>query len=292
MSECPNLTVGWHDIPATVYHADPCPVASLSNSLAKKLIVCPLKAFLSHPRLYPAAAEDNSPKMDFGSLAHRAILGKGAEVEIIDAEDWKKPSNRDIRDAARARGHIPALAGDYKLASALNMGFMREIDRLGIAKDFADSKKEMTSIWRSSTNDAYLRCMIDAVLVDVGAGTINIMDVKTTENAAPDACIRRIGDGDYDLQAVFQMEACAAQHPDLRGRIKHLFLFTEVEFPYLVTPVELSAEFLAIGRSKFNRALRTWGECMASKRWPGFTSGIYTAEPKPWNLQREMEAAQ
>ena len=289
MTECPNLTIGWHDIAASVYHADPAAAPSLSSSIAKKLIVCPLKAYLAHPRLCRVPTEDSSVAMDFGSLAHKIVLGKGADVEVLEADDWKKKDSQAFRDAARERGHIPALTKNFAEATQLQAGFMRELARLGVAEDFIASKKEMTSIWRS--DQSYLRCMIDAVLVDVGAGTVNVFDVKTTGDASPDACVRRIGDGDYDLQAVFQMEAVAAQHPDLRGRMKHLYLFVETDFPYLVSPIELSEEFIAIGRSKFNRALHNWTECLATGRWPGYTTGIYTAEPKPWDTQRELGAA-
>ena len=288
MSECPNLTIGWHDLPASVYHRDPTPSPSLSSSIAKLVNKCPLKAYLSHPRLTAQPAEKFSPGMDFGSLAHRLVLGKGAEIEVVDANDWKKPSNQEIRDVARAAGKIPALTKNIKEATQLREGFNRWLTSFGMANDFAAGKKEITSIWRS--DQTYLRCMMDCVMIDLGVAVATIFDIKTTESADPDSCVRRVGDQNYDLQAFFQVEAVCAHHPELRSRVKHVFLFVETDFPYLMTPLVLSEEFMAIGRSKFNRALHKWTECLATRRWPGYTTGIYTAEPKPWDTQRELGA--
>lgn len=294
MSDPLKLTIGAYDISAEDYHADPCVGPSLSNTAANLINICPLKAYLSHPRLNPNfEPRVASAKMNFGSIGHKLLLGKGAEIDILDEKDWKKDAAQAFRDRATAAGRLPCLRKDYDRARELQSGALREFKRLGLLEDFEASIKERTYIWRD--DNSYLRSMIDAVLVDPGAAIATIFDLKITGDASPEACVGRIGSMGYDLQAHFQKEAVKSVNKEIglsiEGRMKHIFLNVEDEFPYLVTPVELSAEVQAIGRSKFNRALHTWKQCLADNRWPGYTAGVVVAEAKPWDTKREMEAA-
>lgn len=287
------LTIGvYDDVPAERYHADDlCPEPSLSRSFAHTMISeCPLKAWLSSPRLNKNFKPIESTKaMDFGSLGHLLLLGKGAQVDVCSKDDWRTDFAKGFRDDSKANGRIPVLQKTYDEATQMKEGALRELKRLGILPDFEASKYEQTIIFRD--DDSYLRARPDAMLVDKGSATINLLDVKCTNSAEPEACIRRIGESGYDLQVYFYSEAAAQLHPDLRGRVKFLFLFIETEWPYLVSPIELNGEFLTIARSKYNRSLHMWKRCLAENRWSGYSKGIVTAAPRPWDLQREMEAS-
>lgn len=283
------LTIGVYDIPDTAYHADPCAGPSLSNSLAKVIWEeCPLKAYLKHPRLNKNYTPDEpTPGMDFGSLGHKLLLGKGPEVDVCSKDDWKTDFAKNFRDDSRARGRIPTLQKTMDRAQALVIGATREFDRLGVLPDFTAAVKERTFIWRES--DCYLRSMIDAVLVDETTCTVNIFDLKITKDASEDTCFKQIGNMNYDIQEHFQTRALQGCYPHLAGRVKHLFLFVEDQFPFLVTPVELTAEFKHLGRQKFGYALERWKVCTHENRWPGYTTGIVAAAPKPWDSKRVEE---
>src|SRR5580692_270517 len=63
---------GFWDIDAEEYHRDPCPEASLSNSIGQKLLeTCPRVAWWNHPRLNPQFVEDEDTKFDRGTVAHK-----------------------------------------------------------------------------------------------------------------------------------------------------------------------------------------------------------------------------
>lgn len=247
-----------------------------------------MKAYLKHPRLNANVAKNESTAvMDFGSLGHKLLLGRGAAVDIIDANDFKTDAAKAKRDASKAAGRIPTLAKHYEKALELQKGATREFERMGILADFVAAKKERTFIWRES--DCYLRCMIDADLVDESTCTVNIFDLKITGDARPETCFKQISKMNYDLQQHFQIRALQGAFPHLAGRIKHLFLFVESEFPFLVTPVELSAELAHNGRAKFGMALESWKTCTHTNRWPGYTAGIVTAEANTWDTKRIEE---
>lgn len=293
MTTSPNLTIGEHDIEADVYHADPCPSPSLSSTIAKLVNQCPLKAFLAHPKLNPNfIAEDSSDTMDFGTLGHALLLGKGAKIDICSKEDWRTDFAKGMRADSKAAGRICVLQKIYDKGEALRKGAMHWMKQLGILDDFQKAAKEHTFIWRDDEN--YMRSMIDATYVDHGVATGQIFDVKITNDASPGACERRISDMCYSLQAHFQQEALKSIHREIglhiEGRIKHLFLFIESEYPFMVTPMDLSGELAAIGRSQYNRARNTWKRCIAANRWPTYCAGVVTASAKPWDSQREMEA--
>jgi len=72
------------------YHADPCEAPSFSASLGKVILdQSPLHAYLAHPRLGGAVREPSSA-MEFGTLVHKLILGEGASVVSVNADNWKK----------------------------------------------------------------------------------------------------------------------------------------------------------------------------------------------------------
>ncbi len=282
--------VGIHDITEDVYHADCCVEPSLSRSIAHTFLEeCPMKAYLKHPRLAKNVhSVEPTDAMDFGSLGHALLLGKGAKIHICPFDNWKKDAAQAMRDAARAEGMIPALTKTYDLAVQMQEGVRREFKRLGILTDFDAAKSEQTLIWKDGP--IYCRAMIDKLMVDQEMLLATIFDLKITADASPETCIKQIGSMGYSLQHEFYTKGVESCVKDVTGRVKFVFLFVEKTFPFLVTPVELSGEFRAIGLSKYHRAVRGWTECLATGRWPGYSSGVVTASPKPWDLSREMEA--
>jgi hypothetical protein len=226
--------------------------------------------------------------MDFGTLGHLLLLGKGGNVDIGDFDDWRTKAAQAFRDESKLCGRTPVLKKTYEEGLVLKEGALREFRRLGVLEDFEKASKEHTFIWRDDAS--YLRCMIDAAHIDKGAAIATVMDLKITHDASPEACIRRIGEMGYDLQAHFQMEAVKSVGKEnglhVEGRTKHLFLFIEDEFPHMVCPIELSAECLHNGRQKFNMALHRWKDCMATGSWPGYSAGVVVAEAMPWDTKR------
>ena len=81
------------DITEEDYHADKlpdwCTGPSLSNSMAKILLdKSPAHAYAAHPRLGGAGRvlpASTLQTFDAGKLAHKLLLGRGAEVVVIDA---------------------------------------------------------------------------------------------------------------------------------------------------------------------------------------------------------------
>jgi hypothetical protein len=287
----PALGVGLHDISEAAYHGDPCAEPSLSCSLAKTMIDESCRhSFYEHPRLGGrlVAKENPSKVMDFGSLGHKLLLGKGAEVAIGRWDDWKKQEARDFRDAAWKSGMIPTLPHIHESAEEMKAAGMDELVRLGIHDQFMAAKPEVAGIWKEG--DIWMRSKYDKLLIDESAGIARIFDLKITERANPETIERQIGAMNYDLQRAMYPSGIEAIFPALAGRVEFTFLFFESQFPFSLVPVELNGEFQALGRMKFERAKKLWSMCRSTGEWPGYVSTSFRARPKPWDLAREAES--
>src|SRR4030065_2301657 len=109
------MTSGIYNISAEAYHADPCPVPSLSRSFMQSLIFkTPARVYHDTKRLNPAFVEEEAdPKFDIGTAAHALLLEGPEGIQIIDATDYKSGKARDDRGAAREAGKTPLLTHQY-----------------------------------------------------------------------------------------------------------------------------------------------------------------------------------
>ena len=99
-----------HDVPEHVYHADPAPEPSLSCSIAQLLLTrSPAHAAVAHPRITKVPQERDEAKFLAGTALHELLLCGSGRFEVIDAEDWRGKSARDVRDMALAAGRVPIL---------------------------------------------------------------------------------------------------------------------------------------------------------------------------------------
>ena len=269
-------------MPEAEYHADPVPV-SLSSSIAKVLIAeSPLHAWQNHPRL-GGSSKAATPAMDAGKLSHRLLLGAGAEIAVIEADDWRTKAAREARDAAKAAGKIAVKAVDYEEASKACTEIAKRMTKLGIV---LDGESELTALWGESTFEgAEVQCR--AMLDHVKGSTI--YELKSIESASDYSIGRAIEKFGYAIAAEAYTRALEAIRPASTGRIDFVFIFYELEPPYAINPKRLSGEYRELGRRQWRRAYETWAKCIESGEWPGYAEGIGTIEPAPWVLSRDMD---
>ncbi len=274
------------------YHADPCPSPSFSASIGKVLLdQSPAHAYLRHPRL-GAKKSDATDAMDFGSLVHGLILGKGADVVTVQADDWRTKEAKAVREIAREAGKLPVLAKDMERAIMVEAAFRAQLpadeaalfncgtSEQVIVADFANLKGE---------GRVYARGMVDRLYINRDSMTARIWDVKTCADASPDQLERRIYEMHYEMQMACYEWLLESVMPELKGRVTSRLLFVETSEPYSVVAVELDGMFRQIGRSKLGRAWDTWCECVARGVWPSYTDKVLTLGPSPWAASREMD---
>ena len=284
-----NLEPGFHqNISPEDYHADRlCSRPTLSRSLAEVFLTkAPIHGFAAHPRLAPAAAgdvdDDATAAMDFGTLGHALLLGKGAEIEVGDWNDFKTNAAKDWRKTVRAAGKTAILRKTYDRGIALRDGALGWLDKLGLKTAFLEAQSEVVALF----DDATVRCRVMYDKINLSTG--QIYDIKITESANPKACERQIVNMSYDLQEVFYRKGVKHLLPMLAGREKFTFLFIENKYPFCVTPMELNGEFQTLGESKYGFAYAVWLLCNQNNQWPAYTDRVVRAAPPGWALNAEF----
>lgn len=279
-----------YDTPAAVYHADPCEVPSLSASIAKLMIEgAAIHAKQAHPRL-SAVVEESDPTRpkEIGTAAHKLILGRGGDVIVIDANDYKKDEPKKDRKAIYASGKCAILKPDAETAKAMADATLIEIAGDPDLHGFMKAVPEVVVIAQDPSG-AMLRIMIDNL--ELGDDYAVIWDVKTGEqSAAPEGLGKRIDNMGMQIQAELYKHVLALALPHLAGRITFRWLFVENEPPHLIVPTELDATGCEIGRRQMLYAIALWNQCMQSDEWPGYKrKGIVVAEFPTYSERRWLE---
>ena len=269
-----NLEPGLHNLSSDVYHADPCVKPSLSSSIANVLLQqSPLHAWMQHPRLNPNFQREVDSRFDLGSAAHTMLLERDeSKVVIVEADDWRTKAAREARDNAQANGQYAILARQYadvqKMVQAAHSYIqtteLRDILDTGVA--------EQSLIWQEG--DVWCRARPDMLSADRRV----CLDYKTTDSAAPDVFIRQIPRMAYDVQAYFYLRSPVLENATW------VYLAQEITAPYSCSLISLSNAYLEVARAKVMRAIRLWGECLATNRWPAYSTQIHYAEPSAWQL--------
>jgi hypothetical protein len=281
---------------------------ALSCSGAKLLLPpsCPAKFFWQqdHP-VYKDV-------FDYGSAAHRVVLGSGPEIEVIDAaclqrlagstddpkvaklygetaakgdpEAWTTSAAKAAKAAARAAGRIPLLRHDYERTIAMADAIrLHPMANALLNPDYGHAEQSL--FWRDAESGILLRSRFD-VLRDKVSGPLMIPDYKTADSADPDTFARSAANYGYHMQDAWYTDGAAALgYPKPRV----LFVVQEKEAPYLVSVVELDYDSRRAGRRRYRRAINEYLKCVASGDWPGYVADNdirYISLPA-WAIRRE-----
>ncbi|MDQ1625767.1 MAG: hypothetical protein QOJ49_1265, partial [Actinomycetota bacterium] len=117
-------------------------------------------------------------EFDLGHAVHTFVLGSGPLPVYIDAEKWLTKAVKEEVAAVRANGDIPLRPSDYEAAESMSVAVHRHPLA---AKLLAVGQPERTLIWRDQATGVLCRAKADWLRPD------GIVDLKTTESAAPDA---------------------------------------------------------------------------------------------------------
>lgn len=258
------------------YHADPCATPSASASILKRAL--PLGAgygtarhmWHNHPRLNPPdpEAEDEGKKsFDLGSAFHALILGKGAELVVIEAKDYRTSAAKEAREAAYKAGKQPVLKEQYERALKMRSAAVGQIRiRKELASAMNNGRPERVLIWIEETQGGPVMCRAQLDWIpDKGEA---FPDWKTTATGAgPEAYGRTFFNLGADIQDAFYRRGIKA----VLGRDAHLiFPVIEVAEPHcmMVHRASLGAHHWAARKVQW--ALNLFGLCLHEGVWPGY----------------------
>lgn len=258
------------DLEEATYHAHP----ALSCSGAKKLLPPSCPAIFKWERDNPPEPKD---VFDFGSAAHRMILGVGPDIVAIEASDWRTNAAKERREEIRTAGAIPILAADHERVVAMTKALYEH--PLAAALLARTGLPEVSLFWTDEETGTPLRGRLD-YLPDTDAGRVLVTDYKTCASANPDKFARAAADYGYHMQAPWYLDALTALN--IAEDAAFLFIAQEKTAPYLVSVIELDSEALRIGRERNRTAIDTYVACCEADVWPAYTDDVALVSLPRW----------
>ena len=262
---------GIYDLDEASYHGDPCAPElgrSLSASGAKLLLPPSAPAEFKYRR---DAGPEVKDEYDFGHVAHKLVLGKGDEVTVIEAKDWRSKEAREAKRAARDKGRIPILAKEH--AKAEEMAAKVAEHPLASAI-LSEGEAEKSLFWVDAASGVTLRARVDWLRPNA------IVDYKTTaKSSAPDVFAKNAADFGYHRQAAWYSDGVKA----LTGKeLPFIFIVQSKAPPHLVSVVQYGPDDLETARAENARAIEIYAQCESSGEWPGYPAEIETISLPRW----------
>jgi hypothetical protein len=282
---------GVYEVPHAEYLADPVPGGSLSASGAKRLLPPSCPALFRHYQDHPP---ESTAVFDFGHAAHKLVLGEGAPLAVLDADDWRTKAAQDWRKAVRAEGSVPLLKAEHEQVLAMAAALRGHPIASALFDPERGGQPEQNLFWRDYGSDVWRRARLDWLpdWQNIHQRPV-IGDYKTTVSADPVAAIpKHILNFGYHQQAAWYLDGVRELLPGSDPAF--VFVFQEKAPPYLITVCELDDIAERAGRRRNAEAIERYRDCRDAGTWPG-----YSADPEvielislpPWAIPRIEEYA-
>lgn len=256
------------DMAEHVYHADPCPVPSLSRSVAKTLAYkTPKHAWAAHSRLNLNVEPVDKTEFDIGRAAHAMMLRQPEDFVVIDAPDWRKGAAKDARETAWLENKTPLLIGQHERVAEMVAAGRAQ---LAVHEDDADAftvgNPEITLIWTEKVGKmtVWLRVRLDWAT----PGWATIYDYKSTGDASPDNYERPLYGNGYDFQGAFYRRGVRAL--GLHQSPKFVLVVQEKAPPYALATGDVHEHVMDEADAEVERAIAIWAWCLEQNVWPGY----------------------
>ena len=188
-----------------------------------------------------------------GKATWEAFCTENAGAEIVTAEEGEMLNGM----AESIRKH-PA-------ASALLSG-------AGIA--------EGSCFWYDEQSGELCRCRPDFYRRDLGI----IVDLKTTDDASPEAFAKSIAKYGYHRQNSMYVDGVESSTGDIvKGFV---FVVTEKSAPYCTAVYSLDTQGVELGRDQYKRLLLDLADCKIAKKFPGYSDRIEVLSLPAWEVRK------
>lgn len=279
------------------YHAD---TTAISKS--------GLDAIDRSPAIYYALHRDPNrpvrvptPAMFTGTLTHCAVLEPqewDTRYVMVPADAPKKPTSVQLNAKKPSDDTIAAIKYWADFAESTKGKEIVTLEQHQQAFAMSESLRKLPEIRdllavgeaevsaRALDDDTGIQLRVRPDwLAPAGNGVI-IVDVKTCQDASPDAFARSIANWRYHVQAALYTDVYQrAADVEVKAFI---FAAVEKDYPYAAAAYMLTDDDIQQGRLAYKRNLRTYAECLRTDTWPGYSTGITLLNLPKW-LTKENE---
>lgn len=178
-------------------------------------------------------------------------LADNADKRIISQEDY----DTAVKIAAKAYTHP-------KVAEMLT----------------ASGEVEGTLRWTDEATGVQLKARPDKRLA------MELLDVKTTTDARPDAFTQAVSKFGYYLQAAVYREGVRAVHG--QRNMPFMFIAIETDEPYGIAVYGLDETYGELGNLEFRRCVELYARCLEADHWPDYPTDIMPLTAPTWFVER------
>lgn len=259
------------------YHALP----SVSSSQLKTILRSPAHYHAAY--LAGAPRKEPTASMVLGSLTHTLFLEPenfGSEYIIAPECDRRTKDGKAVYAAFQdaADGMTIITANQLETAQAMASALCGHI----IHETMTSGHAEASIFWADEVTGLACRIRPDYHIPPCETWQSGlIIDVKTTDDARPEAFARTCVTYGYDLSAAMYCDGFQ-QHYGTTEPPLFLLLVVERDAPHAVACYECSPEMLDKGSEKYRKALELLTICKLSGEWPGYDDGIQLLNLPKW----------
>lgn len=261
-----SLEVGRIDVPEDEYHADR---SAVSKSWLDRIDRSP-----AHLRAYLDGKSKDTPTLLLGRLVHCAVL----EPDLVFQKFVVPPDiNRRTKAGREEYAAWEAENANRTIVTAdqldLALAIRDSVYHNRAAKALLnDGDPEATVVWKNTDTGELCKARADWLRENV------IVDVKTTQDARPEAFARSIANYRYDVQTSHYEEGFDID--------RFVFIAVEKDPPYACAVYAADDLIRARGKEARDRNLRTYAECKATDTWPGYEEVIHTIHLPRWAVNQ------
>lgn len=222
-----------------------------------------------------------SRAMIIGSALHAAILEPDAF-----ASQYMLLRNVSDRRASEYKQAVAVHGADFVLTGkeADYVAGMQESVRVHpYLRDVLnrEGRSELSVLTTDPVTGVQVKCRFDW-LTDDGLP----LDLKTTQDARPDAFARSVANYRYHVQAAFYSDVWEWETGERLQRFE--FAALEKAMPHAVAVYRLDDEAIAEGRRLYREALNLYADCLERNEWPAYAGEPQPLSLPPWAIEQEQ----
>ena len=263
----PKITSpGVYDLPMAVYRGQPCDGLSISSSDAQ-IITDATPAHLQ-ASWAEDAEEEGSKESDLGTLIHAMLLEPHRaekQIVVIDAKDWKKPSDQATRREAVAAGLLAVLPKHIKQAQGAVDAVMAHPVASAL---LSEGQAEQSWFAKDAATGLWLKARLDFW----NTARRIIVDIKTVGSASPGFLQRRVYDGGWFMQAPWYCDV--VERVERRPAAGYAWIIVEQKPPHSVVVRMPDTNLLGHGIRLNQQAIATIHRCVQTGQWPSWSETI------------------
>jgi hypothetical protein len=236
---------------------------------------------------------EETPSMLWGSIFHHVVLTPNVKPFWVVAPEGMKFNTKEGKawKAEHEGARIISAEEWHHIEGAAKA--VREHESAGLALAQGEAEVSVFS-WYHYGGKVLRKGRID--FVNAGSGSPVLVDIKTGDDARPEAFSRKLapeslGGNGYARQAAYYMAMWNDLHDGGMKTKDFVFIVVEKYPPYGIGVYHLMGDSIRRGNLDWQRLCALYMECQETNNWPCYDTKIQRIDMPPWALTPKQEGA-